>query len=270
MDKLIFNCSMPRSGSELIQVILHQNPRIYASTTSPLHAFLTQTQGILASETVRSQNKNIMRKGYMSMCKHMTEGWYKGITDRPVVIDKSRDWSSEYEWINEWNRDPKIICMVRDLRSIAASMERNFRKNKHNSFMEQPNEMQNLTVLDRVNTWLNGVPVGLSLKRIQNLFQKRLDGKIFFIKYEDFCKDPDSWMPNIYDFIGEELYLHDYNNIIKEIEEDDSAFGIFGNHQVRQVLEEPKPNDWEDMIDENIAFGIRDSFSWYFDAFGYV
>lgn len=36
MQRLFFNSSMPRSGSELLQVILHQNPLIYASSTSPL------------------------------------------------------------------------------------------------------------------------------------------------------------------------------------------------------------------------------------------
>jgi hypothetical protein len=36
MQKMFFNSSMPRSGSELLQVILHQNPLIYASSTSPL------------------------------------------------------------------------------------------------------------------------------------------------------------------------------------------------------------------------------------------
>ena len=52
------------------------------------------------------------------------------VRDRPVVIDKNRGWAHYFEWVAQWCPGPKMICMVRDLRSVVASMERIYRANR--------------------------------------------------------------------------------------------------------------------------------------------
>ena len=55
MKSLFFNSSMPQAGSELIQVLMHQNPDIYASPTSPLLEFLFGARSNMELPEVKSQ-----------------------------------------------------------------------------------------------------------------------------------------------------------------------------------------------------------------------
>ena len=143
---------MPRSGSELLQVILHQNPQIYASPTSPLLEYQFAARANYDLPEVKAQASELMQTAFLRMCKGMADSYYSAITDRPIVIDKNRGWAHYYEWVEQWNPDPKIICMVRDIRSIISSMEKVYRKNRHRPIgPDNPTQLQNMTVDQRVN-----------------------------------------------------------------------------------------------------------------------
>jgi sulfotransferase len=270
MDKLIFNSSMPRSGSELLQVILHQNPKIYASPTSPLIEYQFACRNIFDLPEVKSQDPNIMENALVSVYKNIAHGYYDAITTRPIVIDKSRGWSMLYEMVESWNEAPKMICMVRDLRSVLASFEKIYRTNRHkNTGPDNFETLENMTVDERVDYWLTKVPIGQSLKRLQDLFQKDIYHNILFIKYEDFCHDPQKQLDKIYDYIGEERFQHRFNTIQKEVVEDDSHFGIFGKHEVKPKIERPDPSDWSEVLPIEVSNLVKENYSWYFDSFGY-
>ena len=269
MPKLIFNSSMPRSGSELIQVALHQNPRIYGSSTSPLLEYQFAARGNYELPEVVSQKPDLMQKAFISMCGSMAQGYYTALTDRPVVCDKNRGWTHYYEWVDQWNPDPKIICMVRDLRSIIASMEKIYRKNRHRpTGPDNPAQMQNMTTNQRVQHWLNTQPVGLALTRTFDNIKRRVDKKILYIRYEDFCAQPQETMNQIYKYIHEEPFTHDFNNLKKEVYEDDSHFGVYGSHKVAEKLS-AIPKDYNDVLGKDVAAKIRNDYPWFFETFGY-
>jgi hypothetical protein len=90
--ELFFNSSMPRSGSEVLQVILHQNPAIYGSVTSPLLEYQFAARGNYMLPEVQAQNKELMATAFLSMCRGMAESYYAPITTRPYIIDKNRGW----------------------------------------------------------------------------------------------------------------------------------------------------------------------------------
>jgi len=198
----------------------------------------------------------------------MAESYYAEITDRPVVCDKNRGWSHYYEWVEQWNPEPKMICMVRDLRSVVASMERVYRKNRHRPIgPDNPAEMQNMTVNQRAESWLNSQPIGLALQRLYDGLQKKLP--ILIIRYENLCDTPQETMNQVYEFLGEQSYQHDFENLKKEVVEDCSYFGPYGNHNVQPKINPPKRNDWEDVLPSDVATMIRKSNQWYFDTLGY-
>lgn len=262
---------MPRSGSELLQVILHQNPKIYGSATSPLLEYQFGMRANYELPEVKSQDPKIMFNAFQSSCRAVAQGYYEAVTDRPIVIDKNRGWSHYYEWVDQWNPNPKMICMVRDLRSIIASMERIFRKNRHNpTGPDNPAKLQNMTVDQRVNHWLNTQPVGLALQRTADCFQRGIDEKILFVRYEDLTSNPEKELKRVYSFIEEEYYSHYFDNLNKTVFEDDSHFGIFGSHKIAKTLTPSKPRDWSDVLPIEIATNIRKSFPWYFENFQYV
>ncbi|MDB4314420.1 sulfotransferase [bacterium] len=271
MDKLIFNTSMPKAGSELLQCILHQNPRIYGSVTSPVLEYQFGARGNYDLAEVKSQDPEIMHKAFINVCKAIPKAYYEEVTDRPVVCDKNRGWAHYYEWVAQWHEEPKMICMIRDLRSIIASFERTHRKHKHSpQSIDNPADMTNMTLDQRIDYWLNTQPVGLSLQRTYDLFQRGLDKNILFVKYEDLCADPAAVMEGIYAYIGEEDFDgHDFDNIQKTIKEDDSHFGIFGKHTVKPKITPVKSSNWEDVLSKDAANYIKNNHAWYFDTFQY-
>jgi sulfotransferase len=269
--ELFFNSSMPRSGSEVLQVILHQNPAIYGSVTSPLLEYQFAARGNYMLPEVQAQNKELMATAFLSMCRGMAESYYAPITTRPYIIDKNRGWSHYWEWVNQWCPNPKMICMVRDLRSILASLERIYQANR---FMpigpDEPRELRNMTVTDRVTHWLNAAPVGLALRRTLDLIERGVAEKVLFVRYEDLCQYPQASLSRIYDYLelpSSFRYEHDFGNIKKEIEENDSLFSPYGSHKIEPILRGYRPKDWLPVL--NNVTGIEDAARWYFEYFKY-
>ena len=270
MKKIIFNSSNPRSGSELLQTILSQNPTIYSSATSPVLEYQFGARGNFSLPEVQSQNQTLMKKAFINVCKGIAQNYYEAITEKSVVVDKSRGWHYYLEWVEEWNPNPKILCVVRDLRDIVASMERIYQNNKFSpEGVDIPLELKNITLEQRVQYWLTTPPVGLAMLRLYDLFQRNQNNKVHFIRYEDLCNYPKDIMNRLYKYIEEPLFEHDFNNIIKTVEEDDTHYGIFGKHSVQKELKKTVENKWKDVLNEEIAQQIKNANQWYFDRFKY-
>jgi sulfotransferase len=219
---------------------------------------------------VKSQDPELMQKAFIGMCKGMAESYYTSITDRPFVCDKNRGWSHYYEWVEQWNPEPKMICMVRDLRSIVASMERVYRKNRHRPIgPDNPAELLGMTTDQRVAYWLNTQPIGLALERTFDIFQRGIADKILFVKYEELCSNPNETMKSVYAYLGLEAFEHDFNNLKKEVVEDDSHYGPYGSHVVKSAIASPKRSDWEDHLPKETAHAIRENYGWYHESFNY-
>lgn len=271
MEKLIFNCSLPKAGSELIQVLLHQNPKIYGSSTSPLLEFMFGASGNLNLPEVKSMDQELVTPAFMSMCEGMARGWYSEITNRPIIIDKNRGWSHYYEWTKAFNPNPKTICMVRDLRSILASFERTYRKNRHSrECPDNPSELYGMTVEDRINHFANNIPLGLAMQRLKDSFNRGIDDTMLFVRYEDLCNYPKEVMDKIYAYIEEDVFIHNFEYIDKEVKEDDSHFGIFGKHTVKKQIQPIKHKPWSDVFSDEQAQNIYNSFLDYNKKFNYI
>src|SRR5688500_6182318 len=129
---IVFNSSLPRSGSTLLQNILAQNPRFHCSPTSGVLEMLLAARNIYAGAVeFKGQDPQVVKKGFISFCRDGVRGYYRGVSDRPVCVDKCRGWLNYYEWLAEAFPSPRILICVRDLRAILSSMEKLWRKNKH-------------------------------------------------------------------------------------------------------------------------------------------
>ena len=275
MKTVVFNSSMPRSGSELLQVILHQNPAIYGSITSALMPILNGIRGVSDCEEARAMAPETLQKGLRAAIAGAAQGYYVGLTDRPIVIDKCRGWGPQLEWLKRWNSDkPKVLGMVRDLRGIAASMETRYQKNIDTKQCAMlPNQLSK-----RIPFWLNmersrqdgpegTPPVGSALVALQTVLEEGYADQIHFIKYEELCAKPEETLKAIYEYLELEPYLHDFTNIQKEVEEAPNAFGVFGHHEVASELHPPR--DWNTVLPQKISDEIRQRFDWYYKALNY-
>ena len=92
--------------------------------------------------------------------------------------------------------------------------------------------------------------------------------KVHFVRFEDLTRDPQLEMNKVYDYLGVERYQHDFNHVEQVTKEDDSVYGIYGDHQIRTKVE-PVANDFHQVLGTHVSNWIKDSYKWFFDEFKY-
>lgn len=268
--KIFFQSSLPRSGSTLLQNILGQNPKFYVTPTSGvLELVLGVRYNFSNSLEFQAQDFKLMEKAYLEFCRGGMESYFNSVTDKPYVIDKSRGWGIHYDLLNSFYPNPKIIVMVRDLRSIFSSMEKNFRKNAHlDPKIVNHAEMRGTTTEKRIDIWANSAPVGIAIERLFQMIKEGIDKKVHFVKFEDLCDQPDKEIEKIYQFLELEKFDHDFDNIQQITVEDDSIYGFFGDHKIKSKLEKQKV-DFKDILGVNASNWVKSNYKWFYDYFKY-
>jgi sulfotransferase len=270
IKKIFFNASLPRSGSTLLQNVLMQNPEIYATPTSGLNEFLLTARTIYTtSDAFKAQDPIEMERGFRGFCRAGMYGYFASITDRHYAIDKSRAWVGNFRFLNFFEPGAKVIVMVRDLRAIFASMEKNYRKNPHKDpQMVNAAQLKNMTTDSRLQHFSVSPPVGPTIEWLQDAFQQGYDDKILFIRYEDFTRNPDMEMKKIYNYLELPYFKHDFDNVEQLTFENDVIHGIFGDHEIKPKIQ-PIVDDYLDILGANNCETIRNHYNWFFTKFGY-
>ena len=267
---IFFQSSLPRSGSTLLQNILGQNPDFYVTPTSGVLELLYMARGYYSNGAeFKAQDPALMRDGFMSFCKNGLEGFFDGVTDKPYVMDKSRGWGVHYGFLNAFYPDPKIVCMVRDPRDIFASMEKNYRKSPElDSGLINWTNGQNTTTEKRVEYWSSTPPVGMAFERLLQMFKEGTAQKMHFIKYENLCIDPAVVMSELYKFLGVDGYEHDFDNVEQITKEDDSVYGIYGDHNIRSKVS-PTVSSADKILGVPLCNQIKERYRWFYETFNY-
>ena len=271
--KIFFQSSLPRAGSTLFQNVVAQNPDFYSTPTSGLLELVMGAKGnFQQSAEFKAQDPKLMDKAFLAFCKGGVNAYFDAITDKPYVLDKNRGWGTTYRLADMiFDGEPKIVFMVRDLRAVYASMEKNYRKNPHKeNYIVNPSQMQGTTVDKRIDIWANGVPVGIALDRLKDIIQQGLDKKILFIRYEDLMSNPEIEMKRFYEYIGQPYFdKHDFENVTQYTHENDAIHGIYGDHKLRPKFER-LPDDFYDVLGYELCQNIKNSYEWFYKYFAYL
>lgn len=266
MRKIFFNSSMPRSGSTLLQNILGNNPEIHATPTNSLLDFLNASKKVFTkSPSIKAQDSEAMKKAFLTYCRYGMEGFFDGLTDKKYVIDKCRTWAVNKGFLESFYPNPKVVCMVRDLRDIVASMEKNYRKYPHIDSMDDAS-----TINQRVSVWMGekSKPVGVTLNNLRETIRRGYNKGMLFVRFEDLCREPKLVMEKIHEYLEIEYYDYDFNNIKQVTFEDDRFHGIFGDHNIKPQVKEVKSVARE-VLGEHIYDRLYKNNKWYFDYFSY-
>jgi len=268
--KLFFQSSLPRAGSTLLQNIVGQNPDFYVTPTSGvLELVYAARANYSTSPEFAAQDAEDMKKGFLSFCKGGVESFFGAITDKPYALDKSRGWGIHYGFLNSFYPDPKIICMIRDPRDIFTSMEKNFRKSQHmDSGIVNHAEMKGTTTEKRIDIWVNSQPVGLAMERLQQIVNEGISDKILFVKFEDLCGRPDVEMRRVYDYLELPHFKHDFERVEQITVEDDSVYGIYGDHNI-QTKVRPQQSKYNEVLGVAASEWIKNHYSWFYNKFEY-
>lgn len=237
MKKFHFISGLPRSGSTLLSSILKQNPRFTASITDPLqnyiHSIIKDTESAvgMSSAVPIEKRRELMIDLFHSFYKHGNE----------VCFNTNRAWTADTALLKDLFPNFKMIVCLRDVPWILDSFEQLNSKNPH-TIKPLYHHQELSSVHDRCNMlmgqisnfggYVHGPLIGVQ----QSMFCNELD-HLLFIEYDTLVKNPKSAMQQIYKFINEPWFEHNFNNVEDNYDEFDDSAKIKGLHTVKKTIE---------------------------------
>jgi len=251
-----------------MQNILAQNPRIYCTPTSGvIDLMLASRKYYTELAEFKAQDADEMKKGFLKYCNYALNGFFEGVTDKPVCIDKCRSWFHYHDWIKQFWPNPKYIVCIRDLRAILASMEKLFRKNRDRADADEvTGTLTMITMNNRVMRWLNGPPTGIAVARLIESIQTGVIKSCHVVKFEDLTTNPKEVMKKVYDYLGETYYEHDFSNVEQSTKENDQLHTIYGDHRIRRKVE-PVATDYVEVLGKDICQMVRNNYAIFYNTF---
>jgi sulfotransferase len=237
MKSYYFISGLPRSGSTLLSSILRQNPEFYADIGSPVEALNGTVMDVITNSR---NNLTVTEEQRKNLMYGIFEGYYKHI-EKPVIFDSSRGWTKKTNFLQALFPYTKILCPVRDMVSILNSFEVISSKNPfHTKTLTEHRE----NVFSRCDSMMNknnGVVANpwISLQEGYALNPEM----IYFIEYENLCKEPEKTMRGVYEFLEKSYYSHDFENLEYSNEIFDMACNLKDLHTVKKRVEYNPPRN---------------------------
>ena len=251
--KLFFLVALPRSGNTLLASILNQNPDI-AATANSMTLEIMKVLFLLKETDVFKNYPD--HKSLDNVLNTVFDNYYKDwpqriIVDRGPVTTPGNFNVMQKHFGNRF----KVIVLVRDLIDVLASFVKWF----ENEPTAYPNKLgKNIeeklwALMDK-----NG-SIAKELIAIQNAFNYK--EICHFIKYDDLVKNPQQTITNLYQFLDEPLYPHQFSNLkqfqLNGIGYDDKELGN-NLHMIRTEVRK-EDNPYKSMIPKSIV-----------DAYGHI
>ena len=237
MEKTIhFVCGLPRSGSTLLCNLLAQHPDVHATPTSACHESLFVIRNSWNQWVEHKAAKDLADDKNLQRVLHAMLHAYHD-TDKPVVIDKGRGWTSLLELAEfALGKQAKVLVPVRSIAQIVASMEKLHRKTAHNQ-PERGNYIDAQSVRGRANEVMakDGV-LGLAYNRLRDVAQRGYADRLLLVEFDALTSKPKEVMDDVWSFLGMEAPEHDFDNVQQVTYEDDRVHGL-DLHTIRNKVE---------------------------------
>jgi len=240
-QKFHFISGLPRSGSTLLSAILRQNPRFHAGMTSPVGTLFNTVLGNISAGSEfgpvinTQQRRNLLRGLFAS--------YYLDKPEAEIIFDTNRLWCSKLPALLDLFPEAKIIACVRNVAWIMDSIERKFRENPYENTRLFSDEVERNNVYSRIETLAQrNRLVGFPYSVLKEAFYGEQAASMLLVDYELLSNAPAKVLSLIYQFLGEESYPHDFNEIEYDAPDFDTALGVAGLHRIRRrVSYEPRP-----------------------------
>jgi len=213
----IFLAGLPRSGSTLLTSILNQNPRIFASSSSPLCDALYHSHIIWHSRQALEANPNPV--AVQNVVASIIPNFYANRSEA-IIIDKAFTWGTPANLavlINALGYIPKFIVMDRDIVEILASFQRLIDKSPDFDV-----DIQTTTIDPCIMSY-------------QNLLSQ-IPENCFVVSYERLCNDTKNLLKEFYSFIGEPFFNHDLSYIVNTCTDNDSVWKLKDMHKIEPTI----------------------------------
>jgi sulfotransferase len=227
-----FISGLPRSGSTLLSAILKQNPRFHAGISSSLCPLFTSAMNVMAGEghalISKERRENVLRGVFASWAAHLPEN--------TVVFDTNRLWTARLPALLAIMPDTKIICTVRSVAAIMDSIERLIRSNPLlPSRLFSDDERANVYTRTDALSQRNRL-VGSSWTCLKEAFYGPDANSLLVVDYDYLAQAPAKVIGLIYEFLSEEPFAHDFNDLVFDEPDFDEELRMPGLHKVRSQV----------------------------------
>jgi sulfotransferase len=261
MKQVHYTSGLPRSCSTLLQNLLAQNSLVHATATSGVHEIMYLSKAFFKTDEFRSiPNAQTGEAIFLDFMRAGIRNAFDSITDRPVVVDKSRSWIGSATLLFQLFPDAKILVPVRDIRGVLSSMEKKFQA--HPGFQTENSQVDTArlqTVEGRCQFWMDTAPVGIAVQRLHEVARLHKD-KVHFVHAESLTSDPQATMSKVWEYLGMDPIIHNVSDIEQYTHEHELGWP-YGDHSVRSEVT-PLVPDWDKTLGRNLSEGIHQKFNW--------
>ena len=252
--KLFFLVALPRSGNTLLASILNQNPDI-AATANSMTLEIMKVLFLLKETDVFKNYPD--HKSLDNVLNTVFDNYYKDWPQRIIVDRGPVTTPGNFNLMQKhFGNRFKVIVLVRDLIDVLASFVKWF----ENEPTAYPNKFGKKSIEEKLWMLMNkDGSIAKELIAIQNAFNYK--EVCHFIKYDDLVKNPQQTISNLYQFLDEPLYPHQFSNLkqfqLNGIGYDDKELGN-NLHMIRTEVRK-EDNPYKSMIPKSIV-----------DAYGHI
>jgi len=231
-----FISGLPRSGSTLLSAILKQNPRFTAGISDPLLSFANSI--IRDTNNAVGMDASVPIEKRRELIRDLFHSFYKN--DNEVCFNTNRGWTGCTSLLKDLFPNFKMIVCVRDVPWILDSFENLNSKNPYTikplyHHQELGSVHERCQILMGENPNFAGYVRGPLIGTQQVMFSSEYD-HCCFIDYEVLTKNPEGAMRQIYEFLEEPYFQHDFNNVEDSYDEFDAQAKITDLHTVRKQV----------------------------------
>jgi sulfotransferase len=261
---------LPRSGSTLFCNILNQNPRFFASSTSNVvymvNSIISSWSGCIEVKNLLGLEKEKTEQRMWNSLRQFIEGWYE-VEGKDIIFDKSRGWGLNHLALQNLFPNSKLIVMVRDIRNIFSSIEKQYIKNP---LFDESSVPGGKTIYHRADHMFGpeGI-VGTCIVGVEDMIRRMKKHNILFVIYEELSANPEKCMKKVYDFLEEEQFHHDFNNVKKTAVDPDSFYLNKYPHEGKGKVVPTNSEEWKGYFTEELANTIMGRFPLYNSFLGY-
>jgi len=272
MKTIHYAIGLPRSGSTLLMNILQQNPTIFSSSTCPTTYLLEGAKQAASSVSeFIAMDQDQLNNSLTNYVKCGMNGWFSAMTDKPVIISKSRNWDRYLNFLFHAHQEPKFIVIIRDLRDIICSFEKLSHKYTVWPIGSQQDPFHMLPFEKRMEIYCTdiGGNLGLPLKNMVHVYEwmKKRPNNFYLFRFEDFNDNPAYAIRSMYNWLGMPKYEHDLNNVeLAKQYEHDTAYRALVSHKTERQVRKLEPS-WPKMMTEEQSNLVIQNNEWFYQTF---
>ena len=235
--KLFFLIALPRSGNTLFASIMNQNPEIACTANSITleiikELFLLKNTGTFKNYPDHKSLDNVLDNVFTNYYQQWPQ---RIIIDRgPVMTEANFDVMQKH-----FKPGFKCIVLLRDLMEVFASYIKWYTENP-DSFVNKLGKTDEEKLLALMKE--DGAIVK-EIKSIQNSYN--YPNMCHFIRYNDMVTNPEKVFKELYKFLDELYYPHQFQNLkqinINDIEYDDTVVGK-NMHTIKTIVKKETNN----------------------------